>query len=319
MDNSILSNLSLGFGVALSLQNLAFCFAGVVIGTLVGVLPGVGPVATLAMLLPATFYLPPVAALILLAGIYYGSQYGGSTTAILVNMPGESSSVVTCLDGHQMARKGRAGAALAIAALGSFFAGTFANGLVAVVGPPLAYIAVQFGSPEYFSLIVLGLVGSILLAHGSLIKAVAMIILGLFLGLIGTDPNAGTLRMTMGMADLYDGLGITALAIGLFGISEILTNLETPKTMKHLAVVGSLMPTRQEFRRAVPAVLRGTVVGSVLGLLPGGGALLASLPPMPWKSACPNVPRSSATARSRALRRRNPRTTRVHRRRSSRC
>jgi TctA family transporter len=275
MDSSILGNLYLGFSVALSLQNLAFCLVGIFIGTLVGVLPGVGPIAALAMLLPATFYLPPVAALIMLAGIYYGSQYGGSTTAILVNIPGESASVVTCLDGHQMARKGRGGAALAIAALGSFFAGTFANGLLALVGPPLAFLAIQFGTPEYFSLIVLGLTGAILLARGSLLKAVAMTILGLFLGLIGTD-SSGAVRMTLGVKDLYDGLSLTAVAIGLFGISEILANLEKPSATGSIAVIGSLMPTREEFRRAAPAVVRGTVVGSVLGLLPGGGALLAS-------------------------------------------
>jgi putative tricarboxylic transport membrane protein len=276
MDSSILDNLALGFSIALSFQNIAFCFVGILIGTLVGVLPGIGPIATLAMLLPATFYLPPVAALIMLAGIYYGSQYGGSTTAILVNMPGESSSIVTCLDGHQMARAGRGGAALAVAALGSFFAGTFANGLIVLVGPPLAYIAIQFGSPEYFSLIVLGLTGSVLLAHGSLPKAIAMTILGLFLGLIGTDPNSGVLRMTLGVKDLYDGLSITALAIGLFGVTEILTTLEKPSSSRNIAVIGSLMPTRAEFRRAIPAVLRGSAVGSLLGLLPGGGALLAA-------------------------------------------
>ena len=272
----VFDNLILGFGVAFSLQNLLFCFLGILIGTLVGVLPGLGPIAALAMLLPATFYLPPISALIMLAGIYYGSQYGGSTTAILVNMPGESSSVVTCLDGYQMARNGRAGAALATAALGSFFAGTVATGLIVFVGPPLSRIAIQFGTAEYFSLMVLGLTGSIILARGSLLKAVAMTFLGLFLGLVGTDTNSGIQRMTLGIADLYDGVSITALAIALFGISEMLTNLARTDSPKEIAVIGRLMPTRDEFRRAFPAVLRGTAIGSLLGLLPGGGALLAS-------------------------------------------
>lgn len=272
----ILNNLVTGFNVALSLQSLAFCFAGVLIGTLVGVLPGVGPIAALAMLLPATFYLSPTSALILLSGIYYGSQYGGSTTAILVNMPGESSSVVTCLDGHEMARKGRAGAALAVAAIGSFIAGTFGNALIVIIGPPLSKLALQFGSADYFSLMTLGLTGAIVLARGSLLKAAVMILLGLFLGLVGTDLTSGVQRMTLGVSDLFDGFSITCLAIGLFGIVEILLNLERPEGRKANANVGSLMPTRDEIRRATPPILRGTILGSILGLLPGGGALLAS-------------------------------------------
>ena len=272
----LLSNLALGFEVALSPQNLLFCFIGALVGTLIGVLPGLGPLATLAMLLPVTFYLPPTAALIMLAGIYYGAQYGGSTTAILVNMPGESSSVVTCLDGYQMARRGRAGAALAIAALGSLFAGTFSTFLIAVASPALGSFALQFLAAEYFSLMVLGLVGSIVLARGSMLKAVGMAVLGLLLGIIGTDVNSGFQRFTFGVPELSDGIGFVPVAMGLFGITEILVNLERKEERSVGAVIGSLMPTREEFNQAWPAVLRGTAIGSILGVLPGGGALLAS-------------------------------------------
>src|SRR5215831_10000335 len=272
----LLNNIIFGFGVALSPQNLLFCFFGALIGTLIGVLPGIGPLATLAMLLPATFYLPPVPALIMLAGIYYGAQYGGSTTAILVNVPGESASVVTCLDGHQMARKGRAGAALAIAALGSLFAGTVSTLIIAVASPPLSEFAIKFLAPEYFSLMVLGLVGSMVLARGSLINALAMVLLGLLLGLVGTDVNSGRERFTFDVPVLSDGIGFVPVAMGLFGIAEILVNLEKPDNRYIGTVIGSLMPTREEFRQATPAVLRGTVLGSLLGILPGGGALLAS-------------------------------------------
>jgi putative tricarboxylic transport membrane protein len=272
----VLNNLVLGFSVALSFKSLAFCFLGVLVGTIVGVLPGIGPIGVLAMLLPVTFHMGPVEALILLAGVYYGSQYGGSTTAILVNMPGESASVVTCLDGHQMAKRGRAGAALAAAAVGSFFAGTLANSLIVLIGPPLAELALKFGSPEYFALIVLGLVGSIVLASGSLLKALAMLCLGLLIGEIGTDGASGVSRMTMGLAELYDGLAITALAIGLFGVSEILMNLDRRDGVASISVIGRLLPSREEIRRSIPAVIRGTGLGAALGLLPGGGALLAS-------------------------------------------
>jgi putative tricarboxylic transport membrane protein len=272
----LFNNIIFGFGVALSPQNLLFCFFGALIGTLIGVLPGIGPLATLAMLLPATFYLPPVPALIMLAGIYYGAQYGGSTTAILVNVPGESSSVVTCLDGHQMARKGRAGAALAIAALGSLFAGTVSTLIIAVASPPLSEFAIKFLAPEYFSLMVLGLVGSMVLARGSLLNAVAMVLLGLLLGLVGTDVNSGRERFTFDVPVLADGIGFVPVAMGLFGVAEILINLEQCGQHYVGTVIGSLMPTREEFRQATPAVLRGTVLGSLLGILPGGGALLAS-------------------------------------------
>ena len=222
----VLDNLALGFGVALSLQNLMWCFLGVLLGTLIGVLPGIGPVATIAMLLPVTFTLPPVSALIMLAGIYYGAQYGGSTTAILVNLPGESSSVITALDGYQMARQGRAGPALGMAAIGSFFAGTVATIVIALFAPPLAEIALKFGPTEYFSLMALGLVAAVVLAHGSLLKAIAMVILGLLFGLVGTDVNSGVARYSFGISEMSDGIGFVTVAMGMFGIAEIINNLE---------------------------------------------------------------------------------------------
>ncbi|MBI3436085.1 MAG: tripartite tricarboxylate transporter permease [Proteobacteria bacterium] len=272
----LLENLALGFAVALTPQNLLFCLIGALVGTLIGVLPGIGPLATLAMLLPTTFYLPPVAALIMLAGIYYGAQYGGSTTAILVNMPGESSSVVTCLDGYQMARQGRAGSALAIAALASLFAGTVATLVIAVASPPLSRLALKFLAPEYFSLMMLGLIGSVVLARGSLLKAIAMVLLGLLLGLVGADVNSGWERYTFGLATLGDGIGFVVVAMGLFGIAEILINLESAEGPPASVAIGRLMPTRAEMKLAWPATLRGTAIGSVLGVLPGGGALLSS-------------------------------------------
>ena len=273
----LISNLMLGFGTALTPINLLYCFMGVLIGTLIGVLPGIGPVATLAMLLPTTYALPPVSALIMLAGIYYGAQYGGSTTAILVNLPGESSSVVTCLDGYQMARRGRAGAALGTAALGSFFAGTFSTILVAAFAPPLTELAFKFGPAEYFSLMVLGLIGAVVLASGSLVKAVGMIILGLLLGLVGTDVNSGVARYSFDLPELSDGIGFVAVAMGVFGFAEIITNLERKEAREvFTSKVGSLLPNKAEFKAAVPAVIRGTLLGSALGILPGGGALLAA-------------------------------------------
>ena len=273
----LLADLQLGFTVALTLQNLLYCFVGVLLGTLIGVLPGIGPVATIAMLLPATFTLPPVSALIMLAGIYYGAQYGGSTTAILVNIPGESSSVVTCLDGYAMARQGRAGPALAIAALGSFFAGTVSTLTLAMFAPPLAEIAFQFGPAEYFSLMVLGLIAAIVLARGSLIKAIAMIILGLLLGIVGADTNTGQFRFTFGLPQLADGIGFVVVAMGLFGFSEIIANLERrAKRQVIMAEIKGLMPTREDFAASWKAVLRGTGIGAILGILPGGGAVLGS-------------------------------------------
>jgi putative tricarboxylic transport membrane protein len=274
----ILANLGTGFVAAASLQNLFFCLVGCMLGTLIGVLPGIGPVATIAMLLPITFGLSPLGALIMLAGIYYGAQYGGSTTAILVNMPGETSSVVTCLDGHQMARQGRAGPALATAALGSFFAGCVGTVFVAAFGPILAAFSQKFNSPEYFSLMVLGLLSAVVMAHGSVIKAVAMIFLGLLMGLVGTDVNSGIARFTFGVPELWDGIGFLPIVMGMFGLNEIILNLE--KGSEHRTTVTgkvtNLWITKKDFKEAWPAVLRGTFLGSLLGILPGGGAVLAS-------------------------------------------
>jgi len=273
----LLQHLSIGFGVALTPINLMYALIGCLLGTLIGVLPGIGPVATIAMLLPTTYALQPVSALIMLAGIYYGAQYGGSTTAILVNMPGETSSVVTCLDGYQMARKGQAGQALATAALGSFFAGTIATIFVAAFSPPLSALALKFGPAEYFSLMVLGLIGSVVLAHGSLLKAIAMIILGLLMGIVGTDVNSGVARFDFGIPELSDGIGIVGVAMGLFGFAEIIINLESTEKRELVAKkVSGLMLSWAQVKKAAPAVLRGTGIGSVLGLLPGGGAMLSS-------------------------------------------
>ena len=273
----LFANLSLGFATAASPENLFFCLIGVILGTLIGVLPGIGATATIAMLLPITFQLEPVSSLIMLAGIYYGAQYGGSTTAILINMPGESSSAVTAIDGYQMARKGKAGTALAVAALGSFFAGTVATLLVALFAPPLTVIALKFGAAEYFSLMLLGLVSAIALAHGSILKALAMVVLGLILGLVGTDIYTGTPRFTFGITEYADGLSFVALAVGVFGIAEILRNLEGEQDRTVLGTsLGGLLPSREDLRRMVAPMLRGTAVGSVLGILPGGGAVLAS-------------------------------------------
>ena len=273
----ILASLGTGFATALSPFNLLYCFLGVLLGTLVGVLPGLGPVATIAMLLPATFTLPPESALIMLAGIYYGAQYGGSTTAILINLPGEASSVVTALDGYRMAQQGRAGAALATAAIGSFFAGTVATFVIAFMAPPLAALALQFQSPEYFSLMVLGLVASGVLAQGSLIKALGMMVLGLLFGLVGTDVTSGTARFAFGVPELADGINFVVVAMGVFGVAEIVRNLENGHTRQvYVERIGGLMPTREDWKRMVAPILRGTALGSLLGILPGGGALLAS-------------------------------------------
>ncbi len=274
----LLHNLAVGFGVAMTPANLGFAFIGAMVGTLIGVLPGIGPIATIAMLLPLTFHLEPISGLIMLAGIFYGAQYGGSTTAILVNLPGETSSVVTCIDGHQMARQGRAGAALAVAALSSFFAGCISTALIATFAPPLAKVGQSFGSPEYFSLMVLGLIAAVVLAHGSVVKAVAMIILGLLIGLIGTDGNTGGTRFTFGIRELTDGIDVATLAIGLFGVGEIITNLARSEQNRDVVSqkITRLWPTGEDFRRAWPAALRGTALGSVLGVLPGGGATLSA-------------------------------------------
>jgi putative tricarboxylic transport membrane protein len=277
--SDLYNNLALGFSVALTLHNVLYCLIGTVLGTLIGVLPGIGPVTTIAMLLPLTFKLEPTSSLIMLAGIYYGSQYGGSTTAILVNLPGEASSIVTTLDGYQMARHGRAGEALAVAALGSFFAGCVGTLLIAASGPPLAKLAQQFGPAEYFSLMLLGLVASVVMAAGSVVKAFAMVAVGVALGLIGTDVDSGAMRYTFGIGELSEGVSFVALAMGLFGIAEILRNLmgtgEQDRSVLDAKVTG-LWPSAAVLREATPAVLRGTALGSAMGLLPGGGAVLAS-------------------------------------------
>jgi TctA family transporter len=289
----ILANLGVGLETALSLTNLLYCLIGVFLGTAIGVLPGLGPVATIAMLLPVTFGLPPVSALIMLAGIYYGAQYGGSTTAILVNLPGESSSVVTALDGYQMARRGNAGKALATAALASFFAGTVCTLLIALFSPPLAEVALKFGPAEYFSLMVLGLIASIVLAHGSLLHALGMIVFGLLLGLVGTDVNSGRERFTFGTPELADGINFVIVAMGVFGLGEIIGNLEHEAARRvMLKKITGLLPSKEDFRRIIGPVLRGTVLGAVLGILPGGGAMLASFSAyaLEKKLAKPEVP-----------------------------
>jgi len=273
----LIQHLSLGFSVALTLQNLMYCFIGCFLGTLIGVLPGIGPVATIAMLWPITFNLPPTPALIMLAGIYYGASYGGSTTAILVNLPGESSSVVTCIDGYQMGRQGRAGPALAIAALGSFFAGCVGTILIALFGPPLAELAFEFGAAEYFSMMVLGLVSAVVLAHGSLIKAVCMILVGLLLGIVGTDVNSGIARYSFGISELSDGIGFVSVAMGMFGFGEIIANLEQGEEREvNTSKVGSLMPTWTDLKMSFGPIVRGTALGTIFGILPGSHTVIAS-------------------------------------------
>jgi putative tricarboxylic transport membrane protein len=271
----LISNLSLGFGVALSLQNLGLAFLGCLVGTLIGVLPGVGPIATIAMLLPITFGLDPTGALIMLAGIYYGAQYGGSTTAILVNIPGEATSVVTALDGHQMARQGRAGVALGVAAIGSFFAGTVATLVIAALGAPLTGLALVFGPAEYFSLMLMGLVFAVVLARGSILRAVAMILVGVLLSTVGTDLETGEERMTFGLPFLADGIDFAVLAMGIFGVAEIMRNLDHTehRDVVHKAI-GRLLPNKDDFRQSYKPVLRGTLIGAILGILPGNGAVL---------------------------------------------
>ena len=274
----LLDNLALGFSEALQWHNILFCLLGVALGTAVGVLPGIGPTATIALLLPITFgFDDPTSALIMLAGIYYGAQYGGSTTAILLNLPGESSAAVTAIDGHEMARAGRAGVALAVAAIGSFVAGTVATVVLAVAAPVLARAALSFGAAEYFSLVVLGLIASIALASGSTLKALAMIVLGILLGTLGQDLYTGTPRFTFGVRELYQGLNFVAVAVGVFGIAEILRNLHDPRTRTRMVSrVANLWPSRTELRRIVGPVIRATGLGSLLGVLPGGGHVLAS-------------------------------------------
>ena len=273
----LLANLSIGLETAFTINNLLFCLIGVFLGTAIGVLPGLGPTATIAMLLPITFGLPPVSSLIMLSGIYYGAQYGGSTTAILVNLPGESSSVVTALDGYQMARQGKAGKALATAAIGSFVAGTFATVLLALFAPPLADIALQFGAAEYFSLMVVGLVASVVLASGSLLQAFGMIVLGLLMGMAGTDVNSGMERYTFDTPYMAEGVNFVILAMGMFGLGEIIKNLEEEHLRSAMvSKVQGLLPNKDDLKRMAWPIVRGTGLGSLLGILPGGGAMLAS-------------------------------------------
>lgn len=273
----LLEHLWLGASVAISPINLFYALVGCLLGTLIGVLPGIGPLATIAMLLPITFTLSPTASLIMLAGIYYGAQYGGSTTAILVNIPGEASSVVTSIDGYQMARQGRAGPALAVAALGSFFAGCVGTLVLATAAPPLAKIALTFTSADMFSLMVLGLVAATLLAHGSFVKAIGMVLLGLLLGVVGTDIHSGTMRFTFGISALDEGLPFVSVAMAVFGLREIIGNLEQATAPEVFTkTVTHVYPTKQDMKEATGPAIRGTVLGSFLGILPGGGAVLAS-------------------------------------------
>src|ERR1700736_2026201 len=271
-------NLIFGFGVALSWQNLLYCLIGVTVGTLIGVLPGIGPLGTIAILLPITYGVAPVGALIMLAGIYYGAQYGGSTTAILVNLPGETSSVVTCIDGYQMARQGRAGPALAIAAIGSFFAGTVGTLLIALAGPPLAEIALKFGSPEYFSLMLMGLIAAAVLAQGDMMKSLAMVVMGLLLGIVGSDVNTGVPRFSFGIVELSDGIGFIVVAVGVFAVGEIVKNLGEPAEERSVFDTQGthLYPTLDDLKRSIGPILRGTGIGSFFGVLPGTGPAIAS-------------------------------------------
>jgi putative tricarboxylic transport membrane protein len=273
----LFGNLIFGFSVALSWQNLLYCLVGVTVGTLIGVLPGIGPLGTIAILMPITYGVSPVGALIMLAGIYYGAQYGGSTTAILVNLPGETSAVVTCIDGYQMARQGRAGPALAIAAIGSFFAGTVGTLLIALFGPPLAEIALNFGSPEYFSLMLMGLVAAAVLAQGDMVKSLAMVAVGLLLGMVGSDVNTGVQRFTFGITELSDGIGFIVVAVGVFAIGEIMANLGDKEERRVFsAAVKHLFPSKEDLRRSIGPILRGTTIGSFFGVLPGTGPAIAS-------------------------------------------
>ena len=278
MEFDFINNLVTGFSAALTLKNVGFALLGCFLGTLIGVLPGIGPIPAIAMLLPITFQLEPLSALIMLAGLYYGAQYGGSTTSILVNIPGEASSIVTCIDGHQMAKQGRAGPALAVAALGSFFAGCVGTVFIAAFGPPLAAFAQQFNSPDYFSLMVLGLTTAVVLAHGSVIKAIGMVLVGLLLGLVGTDVNSGLTRYTFGISAIWEGIDFLPLVIGMFGVVEIVRNIEQSSLPRALVSTKfrDVWPSMKDFHESWRAVLRGTGLGSILGILPGGGAVLAA-------------------------------------------
>ena len=319
--SELLANLALGFGVAFSPMNMLFCMIGALVGTLIGVLPGIGSVATIAMLLPITFGLPPVGALIMLAGIYYGAQYGGSTTAILVNIPGEATSVVTALDGHEMAKQGRAGAALSIAAIGSFFAGCVTTVLVAALGAPLTSVALLFGPAEYFSLMVLGLIFAVVLAKGSVLKALAMIVTGLLLSQVGSDLETGAGRMTFDLPELADGIGFANIALGMFGFAEIVRNLEIPPEGRDILMrkVTNLMPTRQDLIKSAAPIARGTAIGAIIGILPGAGAVIASFAAYSVEKKFAKDPDAvRLPARSKASPARKPPTTPPRRARSFR-
>ena len=317
----VFANLGLGFAVALTLQNIVYCFIGVLLGTVIGVLPGIGPVTTVAMLLPISFTLAPESALILLAGIYYGAQYGGSTTAILVNIPGEASSVVTIIDGHQMALQGRAGPALGIAAIGSFFAGCAATLLIALAAPPLAAVALQFGPAEYFSLMVCGLIAAVVLARGSLVKAIAMVVLGLLLGLAGTDVNSAVRRFNFGLTGLADGIEFVALSMAIYGIAEVAYNLEqTKRTRIVTAAVGRVWPSVADLRHCIrldPARHRARRACSAS--CRAAARCSRRSPPIRWRRRSRGRRARSATATSAAWRRPNPPTMPARRPRSSRC
>jgi putative tricarboxylic transport membrane protein len=273
----LLNDLVMGFQSAVQPMNLLYCFLGVLLGTLIGVLPGIGPVATISILLPITYKIPPIAAIIMLAGIYYGAQYGGSTTSILLNIPGEATSVITCLDGYQMARQGRAGPALGMAAMGSFIAGTLSLLGLTFLAVPFSKVALQFGPPEYFALMILAMVTLAYLAHGSMLKAIIMALFGLTLTYVGTDNITGTLRFTYGILHLSDGFDLVPLVMGLFGISEVLVNVEQTLTQDVLKTrISNLLPSLQDWSRCKWAILRGTVLGFFLGLLPGAGPVVSS-------------------------------------------
>jgi putative tricarboxylic transport membrane protein len=273
----MLSSLVYGFQVVLEPVNFLYCFMGVFIGTLIGVLPGIGPIGAMSILLPSTFGVSPASGVIMLAGIYYGAMYGGSTTSILVNIPGEAASVITCLDGYQMARKGRAGPALGMSAIGSFIGGTFSIIALMFLVYPLAEAALKFGPPEYFALMCLGMIVVAYLARGSLTKAITMAILGLILGCVGTDVISGKLRFSFGISKLSDGIDLVPMAMGLFGISEVLTNLERPFLRSVYATkIRHILPTRDDWRRSTGPIIRGSIIGYLLGILPGGGSILSS-------------------------------------------
>jgi len=277
----LIENLSHGFFVAVSMENLLYCLLGVTLGTLIGVLPGVGALTTISVLLPITFYLPPVASIIMLAGIYYGAMYGGSTTAIMINIPGMPTAAVSCLDGYPMAQQGRAGPALVITTIASFFAGCVATGIIAVFAPPLAEVALRFGSVEYFSLMVLGLVAAMVIASRSLLKALGMVLLGLLLGLVGLDVTTGGARFTFGFLRLVDGISLVVIAVGLFGLCEIINKLGRDQRAGRAEVIGKigwkqLVPTRSDLKASWFPMIRGTTIGAILGVLPGAGATMSS-------------------------------------------